>query len=454
MGAFKAYDIRGVFGRDFDLDTVYRIGRWLPSVLTGRRALVGRDVRLTSGAIREALCRGLCEAGCDVDDVGLATTPMVYFATARGDYDLSVQITASHNPPDCNGLKISRRGARPVGYETGLAELERRVGRPELPPRAAAPGTCRTVSTQEAFLDFLRPWQPAATGLRVAVDCSDGMAGLVARRLFGPATRYLFDQPDGRFPHHAPNPLDPANSAALAACVRTERLDVGVLFDGDADRVTFVDETGAWVRPDLMIALLGYRFLRSEPGATILCDIRTSRGVVAALRAAGARTAMWKVGHAYAKAKLRELGAVFGGELAGHYYFRDFFCCDSGELAALVALGELAAARKRGVAFSALLAPIDCFANSGELNFEVVDKDAAVRAVRADTLAQGTPTAVLDFDGYRIEFPDWWICVRSSNTEPLVRLILEAREPALLADRRARAEAVLRPYLAAPATGA
>jgi len=447
MSIFKAYDIRGRYGRDWDDETAYRIGRCLPVLLSARRMLIGRDVRLSSGALRDALCRGLVEAGCAVDDMGLATTPMVYFFTARDGYDASVQITASHNPPDDNGMKISRAGAVPVGLETGLSVLQSMVEAQTLPPPAAIPGTMRQVSRRQPFLDFLAGWRPGFDGLRIAIDGSDGMIGLIARDLFGPSVHYLNDVPDGRFPHHAPNPLDVANCAQIMDVVRRERLDAGVIFDGDADRVMFIDETGAFIQPDFLIPIVARPFLRREPGATVVHDIRTSRGATEALVADGARPVMWKVGHAYAKVKLRETGAVCGGELAGHYYFRDFYNCDSGELAALIVLGELAAAHQRGQTFSQLLAPIRCYANSGEINYTIARKADAIAAVRAGLTAAETPVAVHDFDGVRLDFPAWWISIRPSNTEAYLRVVLEADTSALLAARRATLERLLAPFM-------
>ena len=451
MSFFKAYDMRGEFGADFDLDTVYRIGRWLPGVLGVGRMLVGRDARLSSEAIREALCRGLTASGCDVDDMGLATTPMVYFLTAREGYGGSVQITASHNPAAHNGMKVSRAGAVPVGYETGLCDLERRVMSGELPPAAAAPGTVRTVSCREAFVRWLRAYRGDLSGLRLAVDCSDGVAGLVIRDVLGDGPQYLNEVPDGRFPHHAPNPLDVENCGQLMDAVTSGGLDAGVIFDGDADRVMFVDETGAFVQPDYLIPVIARHFLSREPGAAVIHDIRTSRGAIEALRADGARTVMGKVGHAFAKLLLRETGAVCGGELAGHYYFRDFFCCDSGELAALLVLAALADAKRRGVSFSALIAPIRRYANSGEINFRVADKGGAIAAVLGALEAFGAPLATYAFDGVRVEFAEWWLNVRKSNTEPFLRVIVEARDAPLLADRVAMVRAALAPFCEKPA---
>jgi len=450
MSAFKAYDIRGVVGRDWDAGTAYAIGRWLPIILNARKFLVGRDARLTSPSLRDALCRGLVEAGCQVDDLGPATTPMVYFFTARDGYDASVQITASHNPPEYNGMKISRRGAVPVGYATGLGELEQRLATGDLPPPAAQPGEIRSIDRRDAFTAWLRRRRPDLDDLRFAVDCSDGMASLVVHDLFGDQAIYLNDTPDGRFPHHPPNPLDPENCRQLADCVRHEKLDLGVIFDGDADRVMFVDETGRFIQPDFLIPLIAEDLLIREPGAVILHDIRTSRGVIEALHRMGAQPFIWKVGHAHAKLKLRELDAIFGGELAGHYYFRDFFCCDSGELAALAVLGAAARAKQAGRTFSSLIAPIAIYANSGELNYIVEDKDAAIRAVEEDLQSEGVPQMRHDFDGIRLEWSTWWINLRKSNTEPYLRLVLEARTADLLTAKRRRIETVLAPFITPP----
>ena len=448
MSIFKAYDIRGIFGEELTTDIAYRIGRCLTRIVPAKRALVGRDARVSSPEVRDALVRGLVESGCDVDDMGLASTPMAYFATASNGYDLSVQITASHNPANYNGLKVSRKGALPVGGDTGLADLERLVSADGLPPPSSVAGTVSQVDYRPAFVDFLRKWMPDLSGLKVAIDCSDGMASLTVHDLFGDRAMYVADTPDGTFPHHPPNPFEAAGRTLIAETVRRTGADVGIIYDGDADRMMVIDENGDFVRPDLMIAVIARHFLRKYPGAAILQDIRTSRGVTETLAEEGARPAIWKVGHAFAKVKMRELDAVCGGELAGHYYFRDFFCCDSGELASLVALGEIAEAHRRGVTVSGLVAPINRYANTGELNFTVTDKSAAIDAVRRDALAAGEPTRTMDFDGYRIEFADWWISVRASNTEPYVRLLLEAKDEALLAARRESAERALAPFLA------
>lgn len=447
MSFFKAYDMRGEFGRDFDLETVFRVGCWLPHVVGASKFLVGRDARASSVAIRDALVRGLERSGCMVDDMGLTTTPMVYFHTDRGGYEASVQITASHNPASHNGMKVSRSGAIPVGYATGLAELEQRVMSGELPPVAEVGGSTREVEGLAEFVSWLKGYRGNLDGLRVAVDCSNGMAGLLARDLIGEGQLYLNEEIDGSFPNHAPNPLEVENCAQLMAAVVENKMDIGVIFDGDADRVMFIDEKGGFIQPDYLIPLIARRYVESEPGAGVIYDIRTSRGVIEGLAEMGATLHIGKVGHAFAKMLLRESGAACGGELAGHYYFRDFTFCDSGELAALLVLDEVAAAKRRGVSFSELVAPYMKYANSGELNFLVSDKERAVASVLAASEAYGECEREFDFDGVRRDYAEWWFNVRLSNTEPYLRLVAEAVSEDMLEERLAVLRKALAPYI-------
>ena len=441
MGFFKAYDMRGTFGADFDLDTVYRVGRELPGVIGAKRFLIGRDCRQTSPAIASALTRGLADAGAEVTDLGLATTPMVYFFTAEDDFDASVMITASHNPPTDNGLKVSKRGALPVGYDSGLAEVERRVNAsraavPVVPDVSVVPVPPPPTARLARYVAWLRAHALPIGDLRFAVDCSDGMASILAHELF-PGAVFLNDTPDGAFPHHAPNPLLAASREQLAAVVREQGLDCGVIFDGDADRCMFVDEKGAFIQPDYLIPVLASTY--SEPNASVIHDVRTSRAAIEAIRAQGATPVIGKVGHAYAKVLLREVKAVCGGELAGHYYFRDFHGCDSGELAALRILGAFASAKARGLTVSAFMAPLlGKYANSGEVNFKVEDKPAAIARVLAAARELAPETGRTTIDGYRLEYDAGWICVRQSNTEPYLRLIVECDTRARLDDWLAR----------------
>ena len=445
MTAFKAYDFRGVYGRDFDDDTVYRIGRVLPGRLGARAVLVGRDPRESSPALHAALCRGIAESGADVADLGICTTPATYFFTGEDGYDAAVMITASHNPADCNGLKFSRSGALPVGYESGLREVEAAIEAP-LPPPAPERGDIRPVAWKPRYLEFFRRHLPPLDGLRFAVDTSNGSAGLLARDLYGDAAIYVNERLDGRFPNHSPNPPLPEATEQLRHVVEWEKLDFGIIFDGDADRCMFVDNRARFVRPDLVVALLARHFLAREPGSNILCDIRTSRSVTDDIRRRGGVPHLWKVGHAYAKFRLRELAAPVGGELAGHYYFRDFHGCDSALFATCVVIGAIRQAKAEGRTFADLIDELDRYANTGEVNFTVEDKAGAMAAVSewARSLA---PETSLDFDGVRFEWPDWWFNLRPSNTEPYLRLIAEADTPALLDANVARLRAVLAPFL-------
>lgn len=450
MGFFKAYDMRGTYGVDFDLPTVYRIGRALPQVVGGTRWLVGRDARVSSDAVRRALIRGLRAAGVEVVDLGRVTTPMVYFFTAEENFDGSVMITASHNPPADNGLKVSRRGALPVGYADGLNQVEALVASDTtLVPDDLETREIEGVTFLSALPRYLA-WQKARafeTGtLKLIVDCSNGMAGLFAAEMFPHAT-ILNETIDGTFPAHAPNPLVADAREQLAAQVRAEGADVGVIFDGDADRAMFVDEKGRFVQPDYLIPIVARSLARKTSiprGTTVIHDVRTSRGAIETLVADGFKPQMVPVGHAFAKPALRESGAFCGGELAGHYYFKSFFGCDSGLLAALAVLDEVARAKAAGLTFSQLMAPIlSRYANSGERNFRVADKSAAIQRVLATAAQLGVETGRETMDGVRLEFADGWINVRPSNTEPYLRLIVEARTAAQLAARLAALTAAI-----------
>ncbi|MCK9287432.1 MAG: phosphomannomutase/phosphoglucomutase [Sphaerochaetaceae bacterium] len=425
MGAFKAYDIRGIFGKDLTTELVYKIGYHLPNLLQCDHIIVGRDVRLSSDKMFDALSSGITDAGCDVWNIGLATTPMVYFATVLLNAGGSVQITASHNPPEYNGLKISKTKALPVGENSGLKELERMVGTSEIVV-ASKKGRIIDKGVKFEYLSFLRQYVPNLNDLSLSIDLSHGMANLLVKDLLGDSHHYLYDHFDGTFPAHEPNPLVEENCEDIKNAVLKNHSDVGVIFDGDADRVMFIDERGRFIQPDYITAVLGTYFLKNEKG-NVLQDIRTSRSTTEYLEKLGAEVVTWRVGHAFAKVKLREIDGIFGGELAGHYYFRDFFYCDSGILASLIVLQVVADLKKQGKTFSTLIDEIVTYANSGEINFKLDKKDDAVKALYDEYVKNDKPTAVMDFDGYRVEFPTWWFNVRKSNTEPYLRLVVEAR---------------------------
>ena len=433
MGAFHAYDIRGIYNVDFDKNTAYKVGYFIPELLKTDKVLVGRDCRVSSDEIHEYLLKGITDAGADVYDIGLSTTPMVYFGTANYGFKASVQITASHNPKEYNGMKVSCENALPVGYDTGLGQIEAWINAGKATPVAEKRGQVFQKDIREDYLAFLKKYMGDLSGLKLAFDLSNGMSSLFAKQIFGDAPEYIFDTMDGTFPNHEPNPLVHKNVVALEELVKKTGADAGVIYDGDADRVMFVDENGNFVSPDLMIAVLGHYFIgeRGEKGYVIQ-DIRSSKAVGEYLEPMGAKMYTWKVGRANAARRLREIDGIWGGELAGHYYFKDFFYSDSGLLASILILRVLANLKKEGISFSQIIGKIARYQNSGEINFKLTDKQGAMDAVKAHFEEQEKPTAFMDFDGYRVEFPDWWFNIRPSNTEPYLRFICEATTKELL----------------------
>lgn len=422
--AFKAYDIRGVYNQDFDKDTVYKVGFFLGRLMNTREVAVGRDVRVSSPEIHDALIKGITDSGIDAWDLGLCTTPMVYFATVHLNAGASVQITASHNPKQYNGLKISRAKAIPVGVDSGLVELENMVNTLPVVP-ASVKGKVFQKNVKDDYIAFLKGFLPDLSGLKIAMDCSNGMSSILVHEVFGDKPSYIYDTLDGTFPNHEPNPLVEENSKDLSALVLKTKSDVGVMYDGDADRVIFIDDKGRFLQPDYVTAVIGSYFLAKEKGK-VLVDIRTSRSTTEYLQKKGAsEVIIWKVGHSFAKAKIREEKCIFGGELAGHYYFRDFFNCDSGMLASLIVLQSICKIKKEGRTFSSLMDEIIKYPNSGETNFKLDRKDEAMDDI-ATTYRSRKPDRILDFDGYRMDWPTWWFSVRKSNTEPYLRLICEA----------------------------
>ncbi|MDK2860627.1 MAG: phosphomannomutase [Sphaerochaeta sp.] len=444
MGAFKAYDIRGIYNKDFNKETVYKIGYFLPKLLKSKVVLVGRDVRTSSEEIFESLCNGITDSGADVYDIGLATTPMVYFSTVHFNVDASVQITASHNPAIYNGLKISRAKAVPVGSDSGLKELEMMVNN-DIVVVSEQKGSIQKKDAKEPYLAFLKQYIPDTSGLNLSIDCSHGMANLLVKDLLGSDHHYLYDHFDGTFPAHEPNPLEIENCEDLQNAVLQNKSDIGVIYDGDADRVMFLDENGRFLQPDYITAVLGYYYLRKEKG-NVLVDIRTSRSTTEYLTNLGATVHVWKVGHAFAKTKLRDLRAIFGGELAGHYYFRDFYNCDSGFLASLLVLQVVAELKKQGMTIGEFIDTVIVYANSGEMNFKLEQKDEAMQALFDRYVTNDKPEKVMDFDGYRIEFSSWWFNVRKSNTEPYLRLVVEAKTKEELQERTKELSTIIKQF--------
>lgn len=446
MGAFHAYDIRGIYNRDFNKEDVYKIGFFLPGLLKAASVLVGRDVRESSPEIFEYLCKGITDAGAEVHDAGLTTTPMIYWGTAHFGFNVSVMITASHNPKEYNGMKVSGKNAIPVGYDSGLKELEQMI-RTLQPVPADQKGTIRSVDFRREYLQFLGRYQSDYSGLNIAIDCSNGMAGILVREVLGNNHHYIFETPDGTFPNHEANPLVEENLKDLKKLVAETHADIGIIFDGDADRVMFVDEQGKFIPPDLIIALMGHYFLeeRNEKG-WVIQDIRSSRSITEYLEPMGAKIYTWRVGRAFAANKLREIDGVYGGELAGHYYFRDFNYSDSAFLACLIVLRIVGRFHRQGLKMSEIIGKIKTWQNSGEINFKLERKDEAMLDVKDHFFSQD-PDRTLDFDGYRIEFENWWFNIRKSNTEPYLRLLVEAKNEALLREKVSEITSIINKYI-------
>jgi phosphomannomutase len=444
MKAFKAYDIRGIYNEDFNKDDAYKIGFFLPELLQADNVLVGRDVRISSDEIFQYLAQGIIDSGANVYNIGISTTPMVYYITAKHKFDASVQITASHNSREYNGMKISKTGAMPVGFDTGLNKLLEMIKTRDI-VIADKKGTIVDYKVKSEYVEFLKSYVQDYSNLKMAVDCSNGMAGFLIKKLLAKSPIYLYDDLDGTFPNHEPNPLVEENVADLKKAVLENSCDIGIIFDGDADRVMFVDEKGKFISPDLIIGFMAHYFLENEKG-NVLEDIRTSKAVKKYVEKLGGKMHTWRVGRAYASPKLKEINGIYGGELAGHYYFREFFYSDSGILASLIVLNLLSRFKKEGKSMSEIISNISKYANSGEINFKIEEKQEAMEALKDYFVAEEEPMEILDFDGYRFEFKEWWFNVRPSNTEPYLRLLVEADNEEILKEKLKDIKTILKKF--------
>jgi phosphomannomutase len=423
---FKAYDVRGIYPGELDESGAYAIGRAYVEQFEPRRMAVGRDMRLSSLDMAAAVIRGAADAGAEVLDLGLVGTEMVYFAVGELELDGGIEITASHNPKEYTGMKIVRRGALPVGGESGLLDVRDRalkIG----DAAGASPATVTPYDIWPAYVDRVLSFidVDALRPLKVVIDAANGMAGAmlppVLERLPIEVQRCYFD-PDGSFPNHEPNPLLPENREFIVAKTLEEGADLGVAFDGDADRCFFVDDTGEFVPGDFATALLAESVLAKEPGAKIIYDVRASWAVPETIERAGGTPLVNRVGHAYIKHRMRKEHAAFGGEVSGHYYFRDFSQADSGVIPFLLML-ELVS--KSGRKLSELLARYRSeYFITGEINTPVADVALKLQELKERYASEGT---VSHLDGVSFDADDWHFNVRPSNTEPLLRLNLEAR---------------------------
>ncbi len=444
---FKAYDVRGLYPGELDEAGAEAIGRAYVEEFEPRRIAVGRDMRLSSPAMQEALMRGAAAAGAHVLDLGLVGTEMVYFAVGSLGLEGGAMVTASHNPKEYTGMKLVRRGALPVGGESGLLDVrDRAVSLPGGSPLAGRgrPGQVEAHDIWPAYVERVLSFVDvsAIEPLRVVIDAANGMAGTmlprVLERLPVETVRCYFE-PDGSFPNHEPNPLLPENREFIVRKTLEEGADLGVAFDGDADRCFFVDDEGEFVPGDFATALFAASVLAKEPGAKIIYDVRASRAVPDAIERAGGVPLVNRVGHAFIKARMRKEEASFAGEVSGHYYFRDFSQADSGVVPFLLMLELIS---KRGRRLSEILAPLRArYFITGELNTPVPDVALKLQELKERYADEGR---VSHLDGISVDFDDWHFNVRPSNTEPLLRLNLEATSEELMERKRDEVLALIR----------
>ena len=453
----KAYDVRGVVPDELDEQLAHDVGAAFVTVVGAATdaggpgaVVVGHDMRPSGPSLVDAFTAGVTEQGCDVIQIGLCSTDGLYFASGRLGLP-GAMFTASHNPAKYNGIKMCRVGAAPVGQDTGLADIRDMVANGDLPEAAPVTGSVRQRDVLGEYAGFLRSLVDVSgiRPLRVVVDAGNGMAGYTAPAVLGTAAGLppipvtvvpMYFDLDGSFPNHEANPIDPANLVDLQERVRQVGADLGLAFDGDADRCFVVDELGEVVSPSTLTSLIATRMLAEQPGSTIIRNLITSKGVAEIVAEHGGEVVTTRVGHSYIKAKMAETGAVFGGEHSGHFYFRDFWRADSGLLAALHVLKALGST-PQGTRLSDFVAEYSRYFASGEINSTVADVAAASARVR-DTFAEGND--VDELDGLTISGDKWWFNVRPSNTEPLLRLNVEADDEELLQRKVAEVLSVIR----------
>jgi phosphomannomutase len=439
---FKSYDVRGVFPSELNEDVAYGIGRCFVPLLSARTIAVGRDMRPSGERLFHAFARGATEAGADVVDIGLVSTDALYFAVGKFAFDGGVMITASHNPAQYNGMKFTRAQAEAISLETGLAKIRDRILSGTLPPAAPKPGTVTQRDVLDAFAEHALSFvdRSVIKPFKIAIDAGNGMAGKTVPYVFKhlPCEVIpLYFELDGNFPNHPASPIEPENMADLQAAVKRHGCDVGVAFDGDADRMFIVDEKGEIVDGSAVTALVALNTLKHHPGAKILYNLICSRSVPELIARAGGVPVRSQVGHSIIKKTMREQEVAFGGEHSGHFYFKDNWYADSGMIALMQCLEVFSEAN---APVSKVIAPIDMRFRSGEINSHVNDVPAAVARIEAHYR-----DAKMDhLDGTTISYPSWWMNVRPSNTEPLLRLNVEGDTKALMEQQRDEALALIR----------
>ncbi len=433
-GIFKAYDIRGSYPDELDEEMAGKIGAAFSILLKARRIVVGRDMRLSAQALAQAFIEGATSSGASVADIGMTTTPMLYYSIIEGTFDGGAMITASHLPGGMNGFKLCREKAIPLSGDHGLPALERLVGEAApLKPHPTPEDSYRELEMLDTYVDKLSTFVHNPRPLRIAVDAGNGMAGPEVSALFKGFPIWtvipMYMEPDGKFPHHIANPLLPSATRELQVAVVKEKADIGVAFDGDADRCGFIDEKGERIPEDLVTALIAEFLLTKEPGATILHDLRSSRVVPETITRLGGKAVRCRVGHAFIKEQMREENALFAGELSGHYYYRDMGFTDNAIFTMIQMLNFLSL---KMIPVSQAIRTLKKYYSTGEINMEVDDKEGVFAALEV----QYKDARKDHLDGLTVEYDAWWFNLRASNTEPVVRLNLEAENENMMEVRK------------------
>jgi phosphomannomutase len=438
---FKAYDIRGVYPVELNEDVAYSIGLGTANILNAKNAVVGRDMRLSSPSLSEALIRGFRDGGTDVTDIGLISTDGLYFAVGKYDFECGVMLTASHNPSRYNGMKICEKNAVPLSGDGKLADIKNLIINDKL-VKASRQGSVEKKNILDDFIAHILSFIDTSKikPFKIVIDAGNGMAGMIIPELFRHLKCNLiplYFELDGTFPNHPASPIEPENVADLKAKIKETGADLGAAFDGDADRVFLIDEKCKTLGGDMATALVAKALLKKNPGSTILYNLICSKAVPEVVESLGGKAIRTRVGHALIKPLMREHNAIFGGEHSGHFYFRDNWFADSGLIALVVCLELISEAN---MPLSSQVSSFDHYVRSGELNSEVKDIEAKLKEIEI-IFKDGK---VDKLDGLTIDFGDWWFNIRPSNTEPLLRLNVEAANPALLQKMTARVLEVIR----------
>lgn len=427
---FKAYDIRGIYPEEINEDAAYKIGRAIVVYTKAKKVAVGRDMRVSSPALEESLIKGMTDQGADAVKIGLTSTPLIYFASGKLGVDAAVIVTASHNPAGYNGIKMCFKEAVPIGEGAGMEEIKEMALKGEFSEPNKKGAVSENNEIRKIFLDYIAGFFKKGLGKKkIIIDFGNGM-GAIEKDLYKKFPEdleavFMFEELDGNFPNHEANPLKMETLADLQKKVLEEKADLGIAYDGDADRVGFVDEKGEVVPMDFAIALLAKEVLKSNPGGLVLMDLRSSNAVKEAIEEAGGKVHRCRVGHSLIKKQMREEGAIFAGELSGHYFFQENYKAEMATLAAVMILNLL---NETGKKMSELTQDLKRYFHSGEINSEVADKQAVFEKLK-EKYADGKIDLL---DGVRIDYPDWWFNVRASNTEPKIRLNLEAKNKELM----------------------